>query len=56
MKLTAKEQRLHDYLLAELAKGNHQPNIGETRIACKTTVRTLLGKTLPSLRKKVDWL
>lgn len=47
MKLTAKEQRLADYIL----KGGSN-NIGDTCRALHTTPMTLLGKTIPSLVKK----
>lgn len=51
MKLTAKEKRLLDYLV-ECEEQGRTATVGDVCRACKTTVRTLLGKTLPSLDEK----
>lgn len=51
MKLTAKEKRLLDYLV-ECEEQGRTPTVGDICRACKTTVRTLLGKTFPSLEEK----
>lgn len=51
--LNKKEQRLWDYLVEQEAAG-HKPTIGEIRKACRTTVRTLLGKTLPEMERKIE--
>ena len=53
MKLTAKEKRFLDYLV-ECAEQERIPTVGDICRACKTTVRTLLGKTVPSLVAKAE--
>jgi DNA-binding MurR/RpiR family transcriptional regulator len=53
MKLSKKEQRLADYYIECSEKGTN-PTIGEICKAVKTTPFTLLGKTQPSLRNKLN--
>lgn len=55
-RLSAKEQRLHDYMVSCLSLGIDTPNIGEVCRECHTTPWTLLHKTLPSLERKVQFV
>lgn len=48
--LNKKEQRLFAYLLDD----NNSKNVGNICKALKTTPMTLIGKTKPSLDKKLD--
>jgi len=52
-KLKAKEKRLLLYVGKCLDEGR-TPTIGEICRACKTTPRTLLGKTWPQLREALE--
>lgn len=52
IRLTAKEQRLYDYIVTCNLNGI-TPTFGEICEACHTTVFTLLGKTYPSLLSKL---
>lgn len=49
-KLTAKEKRLHDYIM-----NGGDNNIGVMRKTLKTTAWTLLSKTYPNLQRKMGW-
>jgi DNA-binding MurR/RpiR family transcriptional regulator len=53
MELNKKEQRLADYYIECSEKGIN-PTIGEICKAVKTTPFTLLGKTQPNLRNKLN--
>lgn len=52
MKLSKKAQRLLDYLIDySIENDNKSPTLGEIRKGCKTSVITLLTKTIPELEK-----
>ena len=50
---TKKEDRLLSYLEKCKAK-EHSPTIGDVCRECHTTPKTLLGKTMPSIMRKID--
>lgn len=49
-----KERRLHEYLL-KCQKEGYTPTFGDICEACSTTVKELLGKTIPNLRQIHDF-
>ena len=53
MKLTAKEQRLYEYLVSCIEEGTFPPTIGDICRNCRTTPKTLLDRTLPNLERKI---
>jgi hypothetical protein len=54
LNLTKKEQRLWDHICQWHDEGKGFPTIVDTCRECHTTVNTLLRKTWPNLKKKLE--
>ena len=53
VQLSTKEQKVFDYIVEQMEIGK-LPTIGEICKACRTTPKTLLGKTMPRVRLRME--